>query len=268
MVFSARGNGARRFRFMSMRSNPVPRPDLSPGKGFRMPSTLPTIRMTRVLRSTRCTTIIIYYVAVDVADDNIISDNPDNPWLDDGVEIFIDSDNQPFDMDAINGIPDWFGVLPNNEGFQLVTSAGNVAQVYPSPVIQVDSNSSSALRPRGFLIETRISLDSINTIDNSWWTDLTLPIPDFDNDPTKPLDPNAVFAPVFRRPQPGDSIGFNVVVEDDDSGRQPGNPDPFQDSINRTDLVPNPSSYTAWDGSSPNWYYADEEAWGTLYLAP
>src|SRR5262245_53208965 len=29
------------------------------------------------------------YVAVDVADDKIIADNPDNPWLDDDVEIFI-----------------------------------------------------------------------------------------------------------------------------------------------------------------------------------
>ena len=208
------------------------------------------------------------YVAVDVADDKIISDNPDTPWLDDDVEIFIDGDKQPFDFAAIGGIPDWFGVLPNNEGFQLVTSAGNVAQVYPSPVIQVDWDSHAALRPRGFLIETRISLDSINTIDNSWWTDLTLPIPDFDNDPTKPLDPNAVFAPVFRRPQPGDSIGFNVTVGDDDSGRQPGSDDPFQDSYNRTDLVPSPSSYTAWDGSSFNWDVTDETAWGTLYLAP
>ena len=44
--------------------------------------------------------------------------------------------------------------------------------------------------------------------------------------------------------------------------------DPFNDSYFRTDIVPNPSSYTAWDGSSPNWDYADETAWGTLYFAP
>jgi hypothetical protein len=221
------------------------------------------------------------YIAVDVADDNIISDNPENPWLDDDVEIFIDGDNQPIDMDAIGYTVNWapyetppipyppglFGVLPNNEGFQLVTSAGNVAKVYPSPVIEVDWSSKAGLRPRGFLIETRISLDSINTIDNSWLTDATKAQPDWENDPTKAAgDPTALFSPAFQRPQPGDSIGFNVVVADDDCGLL--GDDPWQDSINRTDLVPNPSSYTAWDGSSANWYYADEEAWGTLYLAP
>ena len=210
------------------------------------------------------------YVAVDVADDKIISDNPDTPWLDDDVEIFIDGDKQPFDFAAIGGIPDWFGVLPNNEGFQLVTSAGNVAQVYPSPVIQVDWDSKAALRPRGFLVETRISLDSINTIDNSWYTDPTLTPPDLSEggDPTQSDPPGATFSPVFRRPHPGDSIGFNVTVGDDDSGRQPGSDDPFQDSYIRTDLVPNPSSYTAWDGNSFNWDVTDETAWGTLYLAP
>jgi len=212
------------------------------------------------------------YIAVDVADDNVIADNPDNPWLDDDVEIFIDGDNQPFDMDAINFIPDWFGVLPNNEGFQLVTSAGNVAKVYPSPVIQVDWSSRAGMRPRGFLVETRISLNSINTIDNSWWTNPNAIPPALDadgnpiGDPTQPSIPGAVFSPSFRRPQPGDSIGFNIAVADDDSGRS--GDDPFNDSYNRTDLNPNPSSYTAWDGSSANWYYADEAAWGTLYFAP
>jgi len=208
------------------------------------------------------------YIAVDVADDNIISDNPENPWLDDDVEIFIDGDNQPYDMDAINFFSDWFGVLPNNEGFQVVTSAGNVAKVYPSPVIQVDWSSRAGLRPRGFLIETRISLDSINTIDNSWWTNADMTPADEEGDPTQSLPPGAVFDPVFLRPQPGDSIGFNVVVADDDCGLKPASSNPFDDSLNRTDLVPNPCSYTAWDGTSLYWYYAEELAWGTLYLAP
>jgi len=223
------------------------------------------------------------YIAVDVADDNIISDNPVNPWLDDDVEVFIDGDKQPYDMDAIGYTVDWapyetppipyppglFGVLPNNEGFQLVTSAGDVARVYPSSVIEVDWSSKVGPRPRGYLIEIRISLDSINTIDNSWYTDAAKPQPDWANDPTKAEgDPTAVFSPAFRRPQPGDYIGFNVVVGDDDCGRNPASSDPFDDSLNRTDLVPNPSSYTAWDGSSANWYYADEQAWGTLYFAP
>ena len=208
------------------------------------------------------------YIAVDVVDDKIISDNPVLAFLDDDVEIFLNGDQQPFDLDAVRDVPDWFGVLPNNEGFQVVTSAGNVRQLYPSPVIQVDWESHAALRPRGFLIETRISLDSINTIDNSWWTNPALTPADEFGDPTQSLPPGAIFSPVFRRPQPGDTIGFNVVVADDDSGRQPGNDDPWQDSINRTDLPHNPSSYTAWDGSSLNWWYADELAWGTLYFAP
>jgi len=208
------------------------------------------------------------YVAVHVADNTIISDNPDLPFLDDDVEIYIDGDNQLDDLNAIRDVPDWFGVLPNNEGFQLVTTSGNVRAVYPSPVVEVNWDSYAGLRPRGYVIENRISLDSINTIDNSWWTNPDMTPADFEGDPTQSNPPGAIFSPVFRRPQPGDSIGFNVTVGDDDSGRQPGSDDPWQDGYNRTDLVPNPSSYTAWDGSSANWFYADETAWGTLYFAP
>lgn len=207
------------------------------------------------------------YVAVDVADDKVISDNPTLPFLDDDVEIYLDGDKQPIDLDAVNYVPDWFGVLPNNEGFQLVTSAGNTRAVYPG-IVQVTWDSKAALRPRGFLVETRISLDSINTIDNSWFTNPALTPADVDGDPTQSNPPGDIFSPVFRRPEPGDSIGFNVTVGDDDNGRQPGNPDPWADGYSRTDLVPNPSSYSAWDGSSLNWYYADESAWGTLYLVP
>ena len=208
------------------------------------------------------------YIAVDVADDNIISDNPEVPWADDVVEIFLNGDKQPFDLDAVRDIPDWFGVLPNNEGFQLDTSVGNSRAVFPSSLVQVNWDSHAALRPRGYLVEARISLDSINTIDNSWFTNPTLPPADVDGDPTQSVPPGLTFTPVLRRPQPGDTIGFNVTVGDDDCGRQPGNPDIFADSYNRTDLVTNPSSYLAWDGSSLNWYYADESAWGTLYFAP
>jgi len=61
-------------------------------------------------------------------------------------------DKQPFDIDFINYDVNFapvplFGVLPNNEGFQLVTSAGNIRGVYPSPLIQVDWNSMAGLRP-------------------------------------------------------------------------------------------------------------------------
>lgn len=213
------------------------------------------------------------YVAVDVADDNIIADNPENPWLDDDVEIFIDGDNKPSavgegsDMDAIRDYSWVYGVVPNNEGFQVVTSAGNARRIYPVPDIQVNWDSHAALRPRGFLVETRISLDSINTIDNSWWTN-PLMTPADPEDFTQSLPYGIPFEPKFRRPQPGDSIGFNAVVGDDDCGRQPGSLDPMQDSWNRTDLITNPSSQMAWDGSSANYWYAEEADWGTLYFAP
>src|SRR5213592_4472468 len=92
-----------------------------------------------------------------------------------------------------------------------------------------------------------------NTVDNSWFTNPNEVGPD-DNDPTQPSVPGAVFSPVFRRPHSGDSIGFNITVGDDDNGRLDNDPlNIFEDSYSRTDLVPNPSSYTAWDGSSLNW---------------
>lgn len=206
------------------------------------------------------------YIAVDVADDRVISDNPVLPFLDDDAEIFIDGDNQPTDMDAISFVPDWFGVLPNNEGFQLVHSVGDNRAAYPAPFVQVDWDSKAGLRPRGYLIEFRISLDSINTKDNSWFTNPAMMPPD-GNDPTQPFVPGSVFSPVFRRPGPGDSIGLNVTVADDDCGRDPEDPNPWADSWARA-ISPNPSSYTAWDGSSASWYYADEAAWGTLYFVP
>lgn len=212
------------------------------------------------------------YVAVDVADNVIISDNPVLPFLDDCVEIYINGDKQPSDLDAIVWVPDWYGVLPNNEGFQLDTSVGNVRNVYPYPpgIVQVDWDSAAGLRPRGYLVEARISLDSINTIDNSWWTNTEMTPADVDGDPTESFPAGVPFEPAFRRPQPGDTIGFNVTVGDDDCGLLPGTEDYWQDSYGRTEGLagPNPSSYLAWDGSSADWNYADESAWGTLYLAP
>lgn len=211
------------------------------------------------------------YVAVDVADDKLIADAfPGLSFLDDVVELYIDGDNQSDDLNAIAGVPGWYGVLPNNEGYQLDTSVGGARDVYPVSLVQVDWDSAAGLRPRGFLVEARISLDSINTIDNSWWTNPAMTPADLSEggDPTQSYPPGVPFLPVFRRPQPGDKIGFNVTVGDDDCGRLPGSENPWDDSYGRTDLSPNPSSYIAWDGSSANWFYADEPAWGTLYFAP
>ncbi len=172
------------------------------------------------------------YVAVDVSDDILINDGP-LPWLDDDVEVFIDGDRLPGDLEA--GV---FSGQPNNEGFQLITTVGNTRFTQPPTLPSIVWESSAGRRPRGYVVEVRIPLNSINTHDTSPWTGGT---------------------PGFRRPQPGDTIGFNVTVGDDDSGGE---------SYQRTDLVPNPNSYIAWDGSSANWFFADESAWGTLYLAP
>lgn len=172
------------------------------------------------------------YVAVEVADNTLISDSP-LVWRDDSVEIFIDGDRQPGDIEA--GV---FSGTPNNEGFQLLTSVGNNRLTQPPNYAPIVWESRAGLRPRGYVVEIRIPLSSINTHDTSPWTGGT---------------------PGYRPPQPGDTIGFNVTVGDDDSGG---------DSYERTDLNPNPNSYLAWDGSSAGWYVFDETAWGTLYLLP
>ena len=82
-------------------------------------------------------------------------------------------------------------------------------------------------------MEYRISLDSINTIDTSWWS---------------------YYFPQsgFRRPHPGDTTGFNVAVGDDDNGG---------DSYVRSEPGPHSDSYTAWDGRSVGWFVAAEQDW-------
>jgi hypothetical protein len=145
------------------------------------------------------------YVAVDVTDDIIICDGP-VPYLDDDVEILIDGDRRPGD-------------------------AHNPSIIWESR---------AGLRPHGFVVEFRIPLSSINTIDTSWFSN---PFP----------------GSGFRSPQPGDIIGFNVNVGDDDNGGL---------SYLRTEPAPHTDSATAWDGRSVGWYIFSEADWGNLYLAP
>ena len=166
------------------------------------------------------------YVAVEVADNILINDGP-VPWADDDVEIFVDGDRQPGDLNA--GV---FSGQPNLEGFQLITSVGNDRLTEPENFPGIVWESAAGASPRGYVVEIRIPLSSINTHDTSPWTG---------------------GSPGFRRPQPGDMIGFNVGVGDDDIGGESYN---------------YPNSYIAWDGSGPNWNAFDEPAWGTLYLVP
>jgi len=183
------------------------------------------------------------YVAVDVADDIIKTDYPDVPgaiaWLDDVVEMFIDGDK---------------GTL-GNPLLQLDTTASSQLVQFSGPAL--DWSSAAGMRPRGYLVETKISLAGIE---------------------------EAVGLAALG---PGSQIGFNVTAGDDDTGLI-GDPwfigDPYLDDsyfhVPNPDVPGNPpfdpnnyfkntpSSFLAWDGSSENWFVFDETAWGTLYFAP
>jgi hypothetical protein len=167
------------------------------------------------------------YVAVDVSDNLLVNDS-DTPWLNDDVEILIDGDRRPGDADA--GVNSG---QPNHEGFQLITTVGNLLFTQPPGLPSLVWESRVGRRPRGYLVEVRIPFRSINTHDTSPWTGGT---------------------PGFRLPQPGDTLGFNVTVGDQDV---PG-----------AGSYDYPNGYIAWDGNSANWSVFDEKAWGTLYLAP
>lgn len=183
------------------------------------------------------------YVAVDVTDDIIICDGP-VPFLDDDAEVMIDGDRQPGDvhMAELCGPSNPNCPIPvvNNEGFKLTTSVCNQSLTDPPNNPSIVWESKAGLRPNGFVVEFRIPLSSINTIDTSWFSN---PFP----------------GSGFRSPQPGDIIGFNVAVGDDDNGGL---------SYARTEPAPHTDSYTAWDGRSVGWYVFAERDWGNLYLAP
>jgi len=183
------------------------------------------------------------YVAVDVLDKIIICDGP-VPYLDDDAEIFIDGDRQPGDLQMATtcgpGNPNCPNPVINNEGFQLVTSVCNQSLTSPSNNPSIVWESKAGLRPHGYVVEFRIPLDSINTSDTSWFS-------------------GGFPGSSFRRPQPGDFIGFNVAVGNDDNGGL---------SYARTEPGPHKDTYTAWDGRSVGWFVFAESDWGKLYLAP
>lgn len=183
------------------------------------------------------------YVAVDVTDDIVICDGP-VPYLDDDVEIMIDGDRQPGDVHMAElcgpNNPNCPNPVVNNEGFKLTTSVCNQSLTDPPNNPSIVWESKAGLRPHGFVVEFRIPLSSINTIDTSWFS---TPFP----------------GAVFRSPQTGDIIGFNVAVGDDDNGGV---------SYLRAEPAPHTDSFTAWDGRRVGWYVFAERDWGNLYLAP
>jgi hypothetical protein len=183
------------------------------------------------------------YVAVDVADDIVICDGP-VPFLDDDVEVMIDGDRQPGDVHMAlvcgAGNPDCPNPVVNNEGFKLTTSACGDTLTDPSNNPAIVWDSKTGARPHGFVAEFRVPLDSINTIDTSWFYYF-------------------LSGDWFSAPQPGDIIGFNVAVGDDDNGGL---------SYVRSEPAAHTDSFTAWDGRSVGWYVFAESDWGNLYLAP
>jgi hypothetical protein len=183
------------------------------------------------------------YVAVDVTDDIVICDGP-VPFLDDDAEVMIDGDRHPGDAHMAlicgPGNPDCPNPVINNEGFKLTTSACGQSQTDPSNNPSIVWESAAGPRPHGFVVEFRIPLSAINTIDTSWFSN---PFP----------------GPGFRPPQPGDIIGFNVAVGDDDNGGL---------SYLRSEPAAHTDSFTAWDGRRVGWYVFSESDWGNLYLAP
>jgi Carbohydrate family 9 binding domain-like len=182
------------------------------------------------------------YLAVTVTDDYVITDS-DVPFMDDDVEVMIDGDRQPGDyaMGTVCGStnPNCPNPVVNNEGFKLTTSARGAQLIDPANA-PVTWDSKATMTSKGFVVEYRISLDSINTIDTSWWS-------------------YYFQQGGYRRPQPGDTIGFNVAVGDDDNGG---------DSYLRSTPAAHSDSFTAWDGRSVGFYIGAEQDWGNLYLAP
>jgi len=184
------------------------------------------------------------YVGVNVTDDIVIADSPNAPFLDDDVEIMIDGDRQNGDVVMAEQCgpsnPNCTVPVVNNEGFKLTTSAAGVQLTDPPNNPNIVWESKVSRTHNGFFVEYRISLASINTIDTSWWS---------------------YYFPQsgYRRPQPGDTIGFNVAVGDDDNGG---------DGYARSTPAPNSDSYTAWDGRSVGWFVFNEQDWGNLYFAP
>lgn len=156
------------------------------------------------------------YIAVDVMDDIVIDDGPSAPWHDDDVEIFVDGDQVGNDI---------WEEAPGKEGFQLIVdSGGDTMDVSGDDAIDWDATPGP--RHKGYLIEFRISLASIDTEDGGG------EVP----------------------PSPGDSIGFNIAVGDDDNGGLPYN---WETTGEQTD------TFGMWDGSDT----FNEDDWGTLVFA-
>jgi hypothetical protein len=197
------------------------------------------------------------YIAVDVADEALfLGLDPVSVWESDAVEVFIDGDrvngcpppDDPFllmwgfydvwqDCTPQTGINDFYNWakwedfwyngtadfaelrVEGKEGFQLLSDyLGNNWNWY-SPEFQIlNWTSAAGPRPRGYVVEWRIALESIDTLDG----------------------------PGEKPPGPGDVIGFNIAVDDNDGfGRE---------------------TQGFWAGRATGITFSHEDEWGLLYL--
>lgn len=174
------------------------------------------------------------YIAVDVRDDELWADgipgwglsHEDIPWGDDCVELYIDGDDEADDISS--------GV-PGKEGFQIIKGWGGGELTTSNDAILWEAASGDCRR--GYVVEFRVALESIDTIDG-------------------PGEASAL---------PGDAIGFTVAVGDDDNGGAPYNWDQVWDGApgELTD------TFGIWDGK---WdgeccLFNHEQWWGTLVFA-
>jgi hypothetical protein len=171
------------------------------------------------------------YVCVEVADDLVIDDGPDAdgpcPYCDDDVELFVDGDGVGNDLS-----PRYVGT---EEGFQIAMDVGGDALTQLRGGLDLGWEGAAGRTPRGYLIEFRVPLASIDTRDGRG----------------------------EQPPRPGDSIGFNVAVGDDDNGGWPYNLVCEGRRCDYTDGAPF-DTFGKWDGAA-SW---DEGSWGTLYFEP
>ena len=157
------------------------------------------------------------YVAVDVTDESLKNDS-DQASQDDAVDLNFDGDLVANDI--ATGLQN-----ANAEGFHIVLDVGGdvigVGREYDSEWF-----GASGTREGGWVAEFRIPLASIDTQDG------------------------VGEAP----PRPGDTIGFNIGVGDDDNGGGP-----YEDPSD---------SYGAWTGDDDNWLVIRESDWGRLTFGP
>ena len=180
------------------------------------------------------------YIAVDVADDIVVHDGPDDfvcngvdqglaqPWWDDDVELFFDGDLVDNDIRQIFGGPGG----PNAEGFQVLMDVNGDALTQAGPDF-IDWEGAPGMRPRGFLIEFRVALKSIDTIDGV----------------------------EIDHPGPGSLIRFSAAVQDDE-GDLPQNNLLFNAGTEGCEEIspadPPSDTFGFWFGSGFN----NERSWG------